>query len=159
MSDRERYWRGVLRDCRSSGLSRAAFCRGRGINYQTLSSWQRRIEAGRSADRRGLSKPAAARAGGGIAGRGLFMELPLARAGVCPAGPAAGAVATGAASPAAHFEILLACGRMVRVPAGFDDGELARVLVVLASEAHAPASPPHADECASAHAERNESPC
>jgi hypothetical protein len=36
MSERERYWRGVLEQWRVSGLTRLGFCRLQGISYGTL---------------------------------------------------------------------------------------------------------------------------
>ena len=43
MSDRERYWRQKVAELESSGLSRAAFCRRHRINYQTMTSWVKRL--------------------------------------------------------------------------------------------------------------------
>lgn len=68
MSDCERHWGGVLRDWRRSGLSRAAFCRRRGIRYSSLSYWKQRLDA--------ASRPASG------SGRGRFVEVavqPMAR--------------------------------------------------------------------------------
>ena len=42
--DRERYWRGVIREQRASGLSVSAFCRERGVASCSFYSWRRRIE-------------------------------------------------------------------------------------------------------------------
>lgn len=109
MSERERYWRGVLEQWRSSGMSRAGFCRLRSINYHTLSQWKSRLEADRggSSRRNGSSRP----------GRPGFVEVAV---------PAA-------AMPAATYEITLAGGRSLRVPPGFDESDVARLIAVVES--------------------------
>lgn len=43
-SERERYWRGVLREHRTSGLSVSAFCRQHGLAACSFYSWRRRLE-------------------------------------------------------------------------------------------------------------------
>ena len=48
--DRERYWRGVVREQRASGLSVSAFCRERGVASCSFYSWRRRIEKHQGAD-------------------------------------------------------------------------------------------------------------
>ena len=41
--DREGYWRGILADQRTSGLSIAAFCRRRQISEASFFNWRRRL--------------------------------------------------------------------------------------------------------------------
>jgi hypothetical protein len=125
MSDRERYWRRVLADWRGSGLSRAAYCRQRGISYATLNFWKSRIEGsavgGRTtaARRRRQAKP-------GSVSQSRFVELAVATG--------AGAVASVAADSAgAGYEIVLAGGRRLRVPRGFDVDEVTRLLALVSS--------------------------
>jgi hypothetical protein len=52
MSKRERHWRRKVAEFESSGLSRAAFCRRRRVNYHTMTYWVKRLanldEAGSS---------------------------------------------------------------------------------------------------------------
>jgi len=43
MSDRVRYWRRRMAEFESSGLSRAAFCRRRRLNYHTMTYWIKRL--------------------------------------------------------------------------------------------------------------------
>lgn len=99
MSERERYWRGVLQRWRASGMSRAAFCRRHGISYHSLNYWKSRVggktEGGASGGR-----------------RSRFVEIAVP--------PAAGPT----------YEIALAGGRRLRIPPGFDDGEVARLMAV-----------------------------
>lgn len=42
--ERERYWRGVIRKHRTSGLSVLAFCRKHGVAACSFYSWRRRLE-------------------------------------------------------------------------------------------------------------------
>jgi transposase-like protein len=109
MSERERYWRGVLEQWRASEMSRAAFCRRQGINYHTLSQWKSRIEA----DRGGRSK----RNGNAQARRPRFVEVTVPTA----------------SAPAAAYEITLAGGRSLKVPPGFDESDVARLIAVAES--------------------------
>ncbi len=109
MSERERYWRGVLGQWRASGMSRAAFCRRRGINYYTLSQWKSRLET----EPAGGSKEN----GSSRSRRPHFVEV---------------AVPTASAFAAA-YEITLASGRTLRVPPGFDESDVARLIAVVES--------------------------
>jgi hypothetical protein len=136
MSERERYWRRVLADCRASGLSRAAYCRQRGISYATLNQWKSRIEAHSAIKGRAGMTPMAQRRR-----RVRFVEvtLPGAAKDANSAGVAAAGVGaefmTGSAGYESHagYEILLVGGRRLRVPRGFDADEVARLMTVVAS--------------------------
>jgi hypothetical protein len=64
MTERAKHWAGMLRDWERSGLSQAAFCRGRGIHYVTFSWWKRRL----GQNTRGQAR----------LGHGQFIEVPLA---------------------------------------------------------------------------------
>jgi hypothetical protein len=41
--ERERYWRGVIRDQKASGLSISAFCRERKVPEASFFSWRRKL--------------------------------------------------------------------------------------------------------------------
>ncbi|MCP4592380.1 MAG: hypothetical protein GY842_16730, partial [bacterium] len=43
MSERMRYWQRRVAPLESSGLSRAAFCRRRRLNYPTMTYWVKRL--------------------------------------------------------------------------------------------------------------------
>lgn len=43
MMDKAEVWRKRLAACRASGLSTAAFCRGRDLSYAQYMYWQRRL--------------------------------------------------------------------------------------------------------------------
>ncbi len=45
-SERERYWRQVIRDQAASGLSISAFCREREVSPASFFSWRRKLAAG-----------------------------------------------------------------------------------------------------------------
>ncbi len=46
MSDRARYWVGLVAAWERSGLSQAEFCRRRGVNSGTFAWWRRRLREG-----------------------------------------------------------------------------------------------------------------
>ncbi len=43
--ERERYWRGVIQDQKSSGLSISAFCRERKVPAASFFNWRRKLAA------------------------------------------------------------------------------------------------------------------
>jgi hypothetical protein len=94
-SRRER-WRGLIAEWSGSGQTQAAFCRARGLNAGTFAWWKRqwrreeRAAAG-STVRRGR-RPR-------VPGR--FVEVRL-----------------GGVAAASSYEIVLSCGRAIRVPDG-----------------------------------------
>jgi len=102
----------VLEQWRVSGMSRAAFCRLRGISYHTLNQWKSRIEA--DADHQAAP------------GRARFIEFALPTA---PAAP----TESSAPSAAASYEIGLSGGRWLRVSPGFDESDVARLIAVVES--------------------------
>jgi hypothetical protein len=104
MTERAKYWQGLLAEWCGSGQTQVAFCRQRRIRAGTFAWWKRQLR------QRGLAGDVSAAVG---AASGRFVEIP--RPTVSPVG----------------FEVLLAGGRTIRVPAGFEEGELARLLSVL----------------------------
>ena len=124
MSNRKEYWAHQVLGLESSGLSRAAFCRRRGLNYQTMSAWVKRFENeadglvrhGRwAADDEAATKDEAATDDVALAdARDLpFVELPI------PACAAAG------------YEVVLGGGRSIRIGADFDHHVLTRLIQVV----------------------------
>ncbi len=53
MADRMQHWRRKVAQLEASGLSRAAFCRRHRINYQTMTSWVKRLRDEGEPDLRG----------------------------------------------------------------------------------------------------------
>lgn len=105
MSDRGRFWAGLLSDWKRSGVSQAEFCRRRGIKAVTFAWWKRRLPAswgdpvqsdGRAKDR--------------------FVEVQL----------------PGLVSMSA-YEIVLAHGRSIRVGSQFDPEVLTRLIAAVES--------------------------
>ena len=45
-SEREQYWREVIRDQAASGLTISAFCRERGVSAASFFDWRRKLDAG-----------------------------------------------------------------------------------------------------------------
>ena len=139
MSERTLYWRGKLAELESSGLSRAAFCRRHRINYQTMTSWVKRLrDEGGPASGKGGSLSGR---GGSVSGRSIavsgnrdavgFVEVSLPAANALAAqGPAGSALA---ADAPAEYEVRLGGGRSIRVGGDFDDAVLARLIRVVES--------------------------
>lgn len=109
MTERARYWSDLVSAWGQSGLSQVEFCRMRGIKAGTFAWWKRQFgkPAGDLAKRRGQQpRPPAAR----------FVEVRLP-----------------AASPLPTYEVVLARGRSVRVPAEFDPQVLSRLITAVES--------------------------
>ncbi len=107
MSDRREYWLRKISALESSGLSRAAFCRRRGLNYNTLTYWIRRL-ADDVGTGNGRVRPSST-------GKALpFIEVPIQTDVVNPS-----------------YEIVLNTGRSIRVGADFDEQSLTRLIRVV----------------------------
>lgn len=104
MTERAKHWHALVSEWAGSGQTQVAFCRQRRIEPGTFAWWKRQLR------QRGLAGDVSA---GVSEASGLFVEVRP------PTGSPAG------------FEVLLAGGRTIRVPAGFDGGELTRLLSVL----------------------------
>ncbi len=113
-AERRERWRGLVAEQRASGESMRAFCRGRGLSYPRFLAWVKRLapngegaRSGRWAEARGRVLPR---------GTPALPERPRSADAFCE-------VRVGAPV----FEIASG-GVVVRVPSGFDAGELARLL-------------------------------
>jgi hypothetical protein len=104
---RER-WRGLLAEWSASGQTQAAFCRARGLNAGTFAWWKRQLRG----EERGATG-ATVRRGRRPWQAGRFVEVRLA----------------GASGPA--YEIVLSCGRSIRVPLSFDASALSRLIAAV----------------------------
>ena len=100
-AEREAYWRERISACASSGLSAVRYCREAGIPLAKFRWWK-----------------------GELKRRNALAVLPALFAEVRP-------VSRDCLSVRPSIEVALACARMVRVPAGFDEATLARVVRVL----------------------------
>jgi len=100
--------RRVVEDWRRSGLSLAGYTRREGFGYERVARWKRRLA------RRSVAAPPR---------RARVARLGMRPVQVVGSGPAA-VFAPG-------FELVLASGHRVRVPAAFDEGALRRLLALL----------------------------
>ena len=100
-AERESYWREQIAACAASGMSAVRYCREAGMPVVKYRWWKRELKR-----------------------RNALAVLPALFAEVRPV-PRCGAV------PPPSIEVALACDRLVRVPAGFDETTLARVVRVL----------------------------
>lgn len=105
MSDRARYWSGLLSEWKRSGLSQAEFCRRRGIKAVTLAWWKRQLPS---------SWGDPVQAGGRAKDRFVEVQLPSL-----------------VSMPA--YEIMLARGRSIRVGSQFDSEVLTRLIAAVES--------------------------
>lgn len=126
MSDRARYWAGVLTAWERSGLSQAEYCRRQGLKAITFSWWKRQL--------RGPSAPSRRRACAGAGGSALrkhsdFVEV------VCPPSSrtAGSASISGLPAGSCGYEIVLASGRIIRLPQAFDGDAVARLIAAVES--------------------------
>jgi hypothetical protein len=109
MPRRIRDWNRLVAELESSGLSRAEFCRRRNVNYQTMTGWVKRLAADRAGGKdREPSLP--------VPRVTSFVEVPIGNGG-----------------SSASYEVVLGCGRAIRVESNFDDEVLARLIKVVAS--------------------------
>jgi len=110
MVERMHDWRRRVAELEASGLSRAAFCRRHRINYQTMTSWVKRL---RDERRPGRPKTEQAPRASGAAG---FVEVAVA-----------GSIG------ATSYEVVLGDHRSIRVGADFDGEVLARLIRIVTS--------------------------
>ncbi|MCC7108310.1 MAG: hypothetical protein IT382_03400 [Deltaproteobacteria bacterium] len=110
----EREWRGRLTRWAKSGLRADEFAEREGVTVSTLYRWARRLELGPV--KQGRGRPRNLRS---VAPPGLLPVI------VTPA------VVTPEPAPAPVLEVLLRGGEVVRVPPGFDDDTLARIVRAL----------------------------
>jgi transposase-like protein len=131
---KQTYWEGVVRRSRESGQSVRAFCRAEGLRESAFYFWRRRLARGGQRSRKGVPEA-------------LNGERPRARSAMpalrsprrdrptpsfLPVQVVASANRCSDVGQAAWgVEIVLACGRTVRIQAGFDRQTLAEVLAVL----------------------------
>ncbi len=122
MSDRARYWEGLVAEWEQSGLTQAEFCRRRGVNDVSFAWWKRKLGGTRGRP----GKPARRRsASGGDGQRASFVEVGLSDR-VLAAG-------SGNAMSSAGYEVVLPQGVVVRVPSDFDPAQVTGLLRAVAS--------------------------
>jgi hypothetical protein len=111
MTERAKYWRGLLREHARSGLTQAAFCRHRQVNPGTFAWWKRQLTA-RSDGGETHGSPGRRRRGSKTE-RFVELRLPSAATPVC--------------------EIVLARGRTIRLFGSLDLASVARLITAVES--------------------------
>jgi transposase len=108
MTERAKYWARQMAAWKRSGLSQVEFCRREKIKGGTFAWWKRQLgkAGGKPAKRRGRPRKKT----------GRFVEVRLA-----------------GASTQQGYEVLLACGRSIRVPTQFDPQTLSRLITAVES--------------------------
>lgn len=123
MTERASYWADQLAACERSGLTQVEFCRREGLNVGTLAWWKRQL---RSAGQKPPNRPGRA-VGTDISSvpkrrrrpartSGRFVEVRLDRVSTVP-----------------EYEVMLRCGRSIRMPSEFDPQTLSRLIAVVES--------------------------
>jgi transposase len=102
-SNKERFWRAMVRRCRSSGLSVQAFCQRHGLSQPSFYWWRRTLR-----ERDAAAVP--------------FVPVQIVP-GACRE--------TAADASTANLELVLRTGRRLRVGVGFDGPTLKRLLMLL----------------------------
>lgn len=115
---KERFWRQVLRQWRRSGQSVRAFCAAQGLTEPSFYFWRRTLTQRQQARRQ--PRPASESA-----------RRPRLHDGDSPDGGQPTFVPVRVLAPAAALEVVLGCGRVIRVPADFDAATLRQLLVLL----------------------------
>ncbi len=122
MSDRAKYWEGLVAAWERSGLTQAEFCRREGVKPVSFGWWKRKLGGTRGR----TAKPARRRpASSGDGKRASFVEVGLPRR-VLAAG-------SGSTMPLAGYEVVLPHGVVVRVPGDFDPAQVTGLLRAVAS--------------------------
>ena len=120
-AETERFYREILAEQRESGLSVRAFGKAQGIPAGTLSFWRHQLRK-RDAARRGKRKP-----------KPGFVPVRVVEGRA--ASPVPRAEPTNATPPSGGggYEVDLGGGRVLRLPADFDDGRVAALVRAVAS--------------------------
>jgi len=112
---RREYWRALIAECGSSGLSQAEFCRRRVIPPGTLSCWKHKL----SREARRARRPSAS------------VPAPPARPAFLPVRVTGPQPPRATPDGAGELEIALGSGRLVRVRGRVDAQWLGQVIVAL----------------------------
>ena len=136
--ERWRYWEGVVRRCKEGGQSVRAFCLAEGLRESAFYFWRRRLARrgplSGAADQPRPGTPTLALAAPSTKRRSPPRHRPASFLPVRVVAPASGHPASGrpaAMETSRGVEIVLADGRIVRVPTGFERQTLVDVLAVL----------------------------
>jgi putative transposase len=111
---RERTWQRILKEQARSGLSHSEFCRQRSIPFSTYFLWRRKLVS--RASRQSGGEPRSRR--------------PAPTSSVVVPVRMKGHDGFPAPSSSSSYELVLGNGRVLRIPACFDDAVIARLLAV-----------------------------
>jgi hypothetical protein len=116
----------VLTAWERSGLSQAEYCRRQGIKAITFSWWKRQLRGPSAAGRRRVRAGAN---GSALRRHSDFVEV------VCPSSSRAAEFALNSRLPAGScgYEIVLAGGRVIRLPQAFDPHAVAQLIAAAES--------------------------
>lgn len=115
MSDRAKYWAGLVAEWERSGQSQVEFCNRRGLKVVTFAWWKRRLQIPSQDMPKRRGRPPK------VSNRFIEVRLP---------GPSSSLPGMSSAS---GYEVVLASGRSIRVPAQFDPQILSRLITAVES--------------------------
>ena len=117
-TERSKYWRHVVKEWETSGMTQAAFCRERDLSSAAFSWWRREFKKRDSKTKAGIqsTKPSKNSESHGL----QFVQV-------------SGLEKIAPFHPQDRIEIILANGHQIRVPHEFSSETLQRVLKVLES--------------------------
>ena len=107
-SDKERFWRGMIRDHGDGSLSVREFCAIHGVSEQSYYRWKRRLSASTDLTHENTS-------------RKTFAEVRVVTGGVGVSGPT-------------PLDVLFPNGLRLRVARGFDEATLMRLVTLFGSD-------------------------
>jgi hypothetical protein len=125
---KQRQWEAVVERWRESGRSVRDYCQAEGLRESSFYFWRR--ELARRSQTQSVASPALLEASGPVPASAGPKRPPSPRRGTASFLPVR-LVEDAAAKATCGVEIVLACGRRVRVGAGFDRQTLLNVLAVL----------------------------
>ena len=115
MTDRAKYWQRMLTAWEGSGLTQAEFCRRRELKAVTFAWWKRQLRGPSERDGGSRRNRRGRKAGPGSSSKPSFVEVAFSERAARPVS------ATGATGKSeVGYEVALACGTSIRLPADFD---------------------------------------
>jgi hypothetical protein len=124
MSNRAKYWAGLVESWQKSGLTQAEFCRRRGVKAVTFAWWKRKLRGAAERTHQRSSRSSATRR----RPEAKFTEVmwpDRVLAGDAP-------VAVTSETRFGGYEIVLADGLLIRLPGDFDPEKVSRLIGLVA---------------------------
>jgi len=122
MSERAKYWQGLVTAWEQSELTQAEFCRRQGVKAESFAWWKRRLVGMKARIPESIRGPVTA---GDQAERATFVEVGLSGRRLVPG--------VEGVLPVPGYEVVLPGGVLIRVPIDFDPDQVSRLIRVVTS--------------------------